>query len=67
MKPVLLKSPNGKQRVTVNVEGIKPAQYRRVSDKPGAELNKPTQTYVGAANTMRLALRLCPNANPADL
>jgi hypothetical protein len=63
MTPVLLQSPDGRQQVTVNVEGITPAQYQQVSDQLGVELDRRTQTYVGVANTMRLALLLCPYAS----
>src|SRR5438876_1608131 len=67
MTPVVLRSPNGRQEVTVNVEGIEPDQYQQVSDTLGRELNRTTQTYIGVASAMRLAIQLCPDANPADL
>ena len=67
MTPVALQSSNGQQQVTVNVEGIDPQQYQQVSDQLGVELNRQTQTYIGVANAMELATRLCPQANPADL
>src|ERR1039458_504878 len=67
MTPVVLQSPDGRQQVTVNVEGITPAKYQQVSDQLGVELERRTQTYVGVANAMRLSLRLCHDANPADL
>jgi hypothetical protein len=67
MTPVVLQSPDRQKRVTVNVEGIDPPQYQQVSDRLGVELKRASQMYIGVSNAMQLALRLCPQANPADL
>jgi hypothetical protein len=50
MTPVLLLSPNGKQKVMVNVEGIEPLHYKQVSDALGVELERATQTYIATAS-----------------
>ena len=68
MTPVILVSTSGKQRVTVHVEGIDPAQYQEVSAFLGVALKKQkTQAYIGVSKAMQLAIQLCPKANPADL
>lgn len=67
MTNVILASPDGKQRVTVPIEGIAPHQYQRVSDYLGEQLKRTSQTYIGVAEAMLLALKLCPKANPSDL
>lgn len=65
--PVVLQSPDGHHRLTVNVDGIDPPQYQRVSDLMARKLRRESRTYVAVAQAMRMALRLCPQANPADL
>lgn len=65
--PVELISPDQRTRVTVHIAGITPEQYKQVSDYLGCELQRVSQTYVGVAKAMRLAVSLAPQANPADL
>jgi len=48
MTPVVLVSTGGTEQVTVNVEGINPAQYQQVSDFLGVALQQQkTQAYIG--------------------
>ena len=64
---VVLVSPDERKRVTVELAGITEKQYGAISDYLGAQLDRPSQAYIGVANAMQMAIDLCPKANPADL
>ena len=67
MTIVELHSPDGKFHAAVQVEGIKPEQYRRLSDFLGEALEREELAYVAVSSAMRQAVERCPKANPADL
>jgi hypothetical protein len=64
---VVLVSPDERKRATVTLAGITEKQYGEISDYLGAQLERPSQAYIGVSNAMQMALDLCPKANPADL
>jgi hypothetical protein len=67
MTAVELHSPDGKMHLTVQLEGIKPPQYKRLSDFLGEALEREELAYVAVSAAMRQAVERCPKANPADL
>jgi hypothetical protein len=67
MTVVDLHSPDGKVHAAVQLEGIAPGQYKRLSNSLGAALEREKLAYVAVSTAMRQAVELCPTANPADL
>jgi len=67
MTVVNLHSPDGKTHAAVQLEGIRPEQYKQLSDALGEALEREELAYVGVSVAMRQAVELCPKANPADL
>lgn len=67
MTVVDLHSPDGKVHAAVQVEGIKPKQYKQISDFLGEALKREELAYVAVSVAMRQAVERCPKANPADL
>jgi hypothetical protein len=67
MTVVDLQSPDGKVHVAVQLEGIEPEQYKRLSDVVGKALEREELAYVAVSAAMRQAVERCPGANPADL
>lgn len=64
---VRLISSDSKSTVDVELAGITEEVYLQVSDLLGGEIERERQTYLGVAAAMETAVRLCPEANPADL
>ena len=67
MTIVELHSPDGKTHAAVRLQGIEPEQYKQLSDALGAALDREKLAYVAVSMAMRIAVELCPKANPADL
>jgi len=64
---VTLVSPDGKTRVNLELNGVTEEIYEQISELLARELQRTRQTYIGLATAMETAVRLCPDANPADL
>jgi hypothetical protein len=64
---VELHSPDGTVHAAVQLEGIEPGQYKRLSDFLGEALGREELAYVAVSAAMRQAVERCPKANPADL
>ncbi|MFN8476063.1 MAG: BsaWI family type II restriction enzyme [Anaerolineae bacterium] len=58
---------DGKSFVNVSVENISSQQYAQVSDALMQALEREQKAYKAVAEAMLTAIRLCPDANPADL
>lgn len=64
---VPLVSSDGLSNAVVALDGVTDEEYKQLSDLLGRELERTDKTYVGVAAAMATAVRICPNANPADL